>query len=115
MIKLDGLSIDSLNILIRLLADDPVTGWVLQSLDAERKARVRDEHAFPLTLPTLAPGDAKILNRHLIVYAYTLENLAWEPHADNFSDKPFLDGARFLALISEALGQQALAGADKLQ
>jgi hypothetical protein len=116
MVKLDGLSNDALGILVRLLSDDePVTDWVLQNLVQERDARAAGGHAFPLEIPVMSLEDARILNRHLIVAAHTLEDLVYQPHGDNAPDAPFLEGARFLAQVSEDLGKHALAGAGTLQ
>jgi hypothetical protein len=115
MVRFDGLSNEALGILVRLLADDPVTGWVLETLNAERQARAAGQHAFPLQIPVMPLEDAQILNRHLIAAAHTLEGLVYGPHDDDGPDAPFLAGAGFLAKVSEDLGKRALAGADKTQ
>ena len=119
MVRLDGLSDSALGILVRLLADDPVTAWVLDAVAQEREARTSGTHGFPLEIPVLTLEDARILNRHLIMGAHTLEDLVYTPHAvhadDAAIDKSFLDAARFLSQISEDLGKHFLEGAGKLQ
>ena len=114
MIMISGLSDQCLIILIRLLSDDDdhVTSWILERLIEERQARAAGGHAFPLEVPVLNLEDARILNRHLIVAAHVLEDLGWQPHADNAPNEPFLDGARFLAQVSEDLGKLAVAGSS---